>query len=56
MFSMGSGEMAIVVLAMLPGLLMFAIGIWLVVTVLTQGRRIAHLEHRLHELERRGPA
>jgi hypothetical protein len=55
-FSMGSGELAIVMLAMLPGLLMFAIGVWLVVTVLAQGRRIDHLEHRLREMERRGHA
>ena len=37
-------------------LLVMAIVVWVMVTVTTQQRRIAHLEHRLDALERRGPA
>jgi hypothetical protein len=52
--AVGSAELVIVVLAVLPGLLGVAIAIWLVMTVLEQRRRIAHLEHRVHTLEHRG--
>lgn len=53
-YGFGPAELVIVVLALLPGLLGVAIGLWLVVTVMTQGRRIAHLEDRVRSLERHG--
>lgn len=52
--SFGPAELVIVVLAILPGLLGVALVTWLLVTVLAQRRRIAHLEERVHALERRG--
>ncbi len=54
MFNFGAAELLIVFLAVLPSLLGIVLAVWLVVTVLSQGRRIADLEGRVNSLERRG--